>query len=364
MKVVIFCGGYGTRMWPASRKSYPKQFFPIVKGKSFFQTTVSRFKKGFKPQDILVSTEERYVKIIREQAPDIPLKNIISEPERRDTLGAVGLIAALVERRFPGEVMFFSWSDHFVRDEKKFIKIVKAAAEYTKETGRPVSVNEKPTFPSIHNGWIEQDKLATKHKGYSLHEIKRFIEKPDLKTAKKFLKANHKYFIHTGYGAWRADQMLSYYEKIRPEEYKGLVKIMEAWGTKSFKPTLKREYHKFEKVSVDFGLFEKLPSDLRLNIPMHVGWEDAGTWQLFYDAMLEKGEDTVVEGSSEILQLNAFKNLVVGESTKKKIITIVGLKNIAVIDTDDALLVCDLDSTQDVKKVFKELEKDKPKYIE
>jgi mannose-1-phosphate guanylyltransferase len=362
MKIVIFCGGFGTRMWPASRKSYPKQFFPIVKGKSFFQTTVSRFKTGFKPEDIIVSTEERYVDLVRKQAPEIPAENIIGEPERRDNLGAVGLVSALVEKRFPSEVMFFSWSDHFIGNQKKFMKVVKAAAEYTKETGRPVSVNEKPTFASVHNGWIEQGRLETKNNGFPFYQIERFIEKPNFKTAKKFLKANHKYFIHTGYGAWRSDMMLSYFKDVRPKEYKGLLKIMDAWGTKSYRSVLKKEYHKFEKVSIDIGLFEKLPADLRLNIPMSVGWEDAGTWQLFYDAMLEKGEDTVVEGESYILQQNAFKNLVVGQ--KGKVISIVGLKNIAVIDTKDALLVCDLDSTQDVKEVFKKLEKDKPEYVE
>ena len=364
MKIVIFCGGYGTRMWPASRKSFPKQFYPVVHGKSFFQTTVNRFKKGFKPEDILVSTEERYVKLVHEQAPEIPKENIIGEPERRDTLGAIGLVSAIVEKRFPGEVMFFSWSDHFVSSEEKFLKVVKAAAEYTKKTGVPVSVNEKPIFPSVHNGWLEQGDRVTKQGGFFLYRIDRFIEKPDLKTAKKFLKANHKYFIHTGYGAWRSDQMLSYYKDVRPEEHKSLVKIMDAWGTKSYEKMLKAEYHKIEKVSVEFGLFEKLPSDLRLNIPMSVGWEDAGTWKLFYDAMLEKGEDTIVEGDTELLQVDSFKNLVVGKTKGKKVISIVGLKNIAVIDTDDALLICDLDSTHKVKDVFKKLEEKKPEYVE
>lgn len=364
MKIVIFCGGYGTRMWPASRKSYPKQFFPIVKGKSFFQVTVNRFKKGFSPEDILVSTESQYVDLVRKQAPEIPAENIIGEPERRDNLGAVGLVSALVEKRFPGEVMFFSWSDHFIGDEDKFIKVIKTAAKYTKETGTPVSVNEKPTFPSVHNGWLEQGDQVTKQDGFNLYRIDRFIEKPDLKTAKKFLKSNHKYFIHTGYGAWRSDQMLSYYKKIRPDEYKGLVKIMDAWGTDSYESVLKTEYHKFEKLSIDLGLFEKLPADLRLNIPMSVGWEDAGTWQLFYDAMLDKGEDTVKEGDLDLVQLESFKNLVVSKTTKKKVISIIGLKNIAVIDTDDALLISDLDSTQKVKDVFKKLEEKNPEYVD
>lgn len=361
MKIVIFCGGYGTRMWPASRKSYPKQFFPVVKGESFFQKTVKRFEKGFSPKDIIVSTEAPYVDLVKKQAPEIEHKNIITEPERRDLLGAVGLVSAMVEKMYPGEVMFFSWADHFIQKEDKFIDIVKAAMEYTQETGIPVSINEKPSFPSVHNGWLEQGPLVVKHGKYSLHQIKRHIEKPNLATAKKFLRSEH-YLIHTGYGAWRSDKMLSYYEEHRPKEYAGLIKIMEAYGTNKYKEVLESEYSKFEKVSVEYGLFEKLPSNLRLNIPMSVGWEDAGTWQLFYDAMLEKGEDTVIEGEPEVVQVDAFKNLIIGQ--KGKVISIVGLKNIAVIDTGDALLVCDLDSTQKVKDVFNKLEEKNPKYVE
>ncbi len=360
MKVVIFAGGYGTRMWPASRKSFPKQFYPVVKGQSFFQKTVARFKKGFKASDIFVSTEAQYENFVLQQCPEIPKENIIIEPERRDLLGAVGLISAIIEKRFPGEVMFFSWSDHFIEDEKKFLKAVKAAGKYTAETGRPVSVNEKPTFASVHNGWLEQGEKVAHQDGFTLSTIERHIEKPDEKTAKRFLKSD-KFLIHTGYGAWRSDQMLGYYEKYRPLEYKGLLKIMDAWGTRNYKEILSDEYHKFEKISVEYGLFEHLPSDLRLNISIASGWEDAGTWQLFYDAMLEKGENSVVEGDINVIQLDSMKNLIIG--SEKKVISVIGLKNIAIIDTKDALLVCDLDSTQKVKEVFKILEEKHPDYV-
>jgi len=360
MKIIIFCGGYGTRMWPASRKSYPKQFYPIVRGKSFFQQTFKRFAREFDPKDILISTEAPYVKYIKSQAPSVPKENIIIEPERRDLLGAVGLVSAIVERRFGKEVMFFSWSDHFIKDEAKFLKAVKAAMRYTQKMGVPVSVNEKPNFPSIHNGWLEQGEKVESQGQFPLHRIKRHIEKPDIKNAKKFLKSKG-YLIHTGYGAWRSDKMISYYKEHRPKEYKGLVKIMDAWGKGKYEKVLKTEYHKFEKVSVEYALFEKLPSDLRLNIPISVGWEDAGTWQLFYDAVLEQGEDSVVEGKSDVFQLDAKKNLIYGSKTK--IISVVGLKNIAIIDTEDALLVCDLDDTHKVKEVFKALEKKNGRYV-
>ena len=347
-------------MWPASRKSFPKQFYPVVHGKSFFQNTIARFKKGFKNEDIFISTESQYVKFIKEQAPEISRDNIILEPERRDLLGSVGLVAAVIEKKVPGEVMFFSWSDHFIADDEKFIKAVKAAGDYTLKTGKPVSVNERPTFPSIHNGWLKLGKSEGRQNGFTLYEIEKHVEKPNLQTAKQYLTSGD-YLIHTGYGAWRPDLMLSYYKEYRPKEYEGLVKIMDAWGTSKQDKVLKNEYHKFEKISVEYGLYEHLPKDLRLTLSVETGWEDAGTWQLFYDAMLDRGEDSVIEGDIKTKFIDATKNLVIGKN--KKMIAIVGLKNIAVIDTDDALLVCDIDETQKVKDLFKILESENPEYI-
>ncbi len=360
MKIVIFCGGYGTRMWPASRKSFPKQFYPVVHGKSFFQNTIARFKKGFKNEDIFISTESQYVKYVRDQAPEISRDNIILEPERRDLLGSIGLVAAVIEKKSPGEVMFFSWSDHFIANTEKFIKAVKTAGDYTLKTGKPVSVNEKPTFPSIHNGWLKLGKKVGKHNGFSFYEIEKHVEKPNIQTAKQYLRSGE-YLIHTGYGAWRSDIMLSYYKEYRPKEYQGLVKIMDAMGTKRYNNVLKNEYHQFEKISVEYGLYEHLPKDIRLTLSVETGWEDAGTWQLFYDAMLDKGEDSVIEGDIKTKLIDASKNLIIGKN--KKLIAIIGLKNIVVIDTNDALLVCDIDETQKVKDIFKLLEKENPEYI-
>lgn len=360
MKVVIFCGGFGTRMWPVSRKSKPKQFSKIVQGRSFYERTVARFKRGFDAKDIYVSTEEAYEHFIKEQSPEIPKENIIVEPERRDLLGAIGLVSAVIEKKSPGEVMFFSWADHFIADTDKFIKAVKAAGAYTLKTGRPTSIDEKPTFPSVHNGWLRMGKKVDKQNGYPIYEIEKHVEKPDAATAKKYMKSGD-YLIHTGYGAWKSDLMLSYYKKYRPKEYSGLLKIIDAWGTRSQNAVIRSEYKKFEKISVEYGLYEKLPHDLRVTIPVETGWEDAGTWQLFYDAMLEKGEEDVVEGKIKTRMLDSQKNLILGENGR--LITVIGLKNIAVIDTKDALLVCDIDETQKVKDIFKILEEEDPEFI-
>lgn len=361
MKVVIFCGGYGTRMWPASRKSYPKQFYPLISGKSFFRLTYERFRMEFKPSDILVSTEYKYTRFVREQAPEIPRKNIIAEPERKDNLGAVGLATATVEKYFPGEVMLVSWSDHLISREVDFLKAVKSAGEYAKDTGLIVSVDEEPKYPSIHQGWVKLGESIDEFRGHNIVKILQHFEKPDEETAKRYFRSGG-FLLNTGYRAWRTDIMLGYYEKYVPEMYKGLKKIMESIGTKNEKTVLFQEYHKFEKESVEIGIFEKLPGDKRVTIPVNVGWEDAGTWELFYKALITQKRQTVIEGEVDTEFIDAQRNLVIGD--KGNMIAIIGLSDIAVIDTHDALLVCKMDDTAKVKEIFTALEKKKSKFVE
>src|SRR3972149_9976785 len=249
MKVVIFCGGFGTRMWPVSRKSYPKQFYPLIKGKSFFETTYLRCRKVFKPEDIFVSTEKKYVSFVKKQAPEIPLKNIIAEPERKDNLAAVGLVTAILEKRYPGEVMFVSWCDHFIGNEEVFLRAAIAAGKYAKETGLIVSVNEKPEEPATQNEWVSTGESLAEVDGFNIVSILQTIKRPDIETAKRMFRSD-KYLLNTGYRAWRSDVMLSFFEKYQPEMHKGLVKIMDSDGTKYEDTLIYREYHKFEKGNI------------------------------------------------------------------------------------------------------------------
>lgn len=364
MKIVIFCGGYGTRMWPVSRKSSPKQFFPLIGGKSFFQVTVARFEKEFKSEDIYVSTEAKYVDLARQQAPQLPAQNIIGEPERRDNLAACGLATAIIEKRFPGEIIMVSWCDHLIKDESKFLEGVKAAGEYAKETGMIVSIDEEPKYPTTQNGWVKLGETVDEFKRHRIVRIVRHIEKPDLETAKKLFRA-HDYLINTGYRAWRTDKMLSYFEEFQPEMYKGLMKIAEVWDkkmSKALKETeVYREYHKFAKDSIEYGIFEKLNGEQRVTIPVNVGWEDAGTWQLFYEAFASARKPNVSEGSL-VEFIDAENNLVIGPS--RKVISVIGLSDIAVVDTADGLLVCNLSQTGKVKELFTKLEKENPEFVE
>jgi mannose-1-phosphate guanylyltransferase len=361
MKVVIFCGGYGTRMWPISRKSFPKQFFPLFSGKSFFQLTYLRYKKIFKDEDIYVSTEAKYAKFVRQQAPALPHKNIIAEPERRDNLAAIGLVTALVQARTPNEVMLISWSDHLINKEVEFLKAFRAAGEYAAKTGLIVSVDEEPRYPSVHQGWVKLGETIEEHKGFRIVRITKHIEKPKLPLAKKlFLEGN--YLLNTGYRAWRSDVMMGYFKKYTPDIFEGLTTIVNHLSDKNFDTYLYREYHKFRKDSIELAVFEKLPANVRATIPVSVGWEDSGTWELLYRALRVNEVENVLEGGAYLEHMDSNENLIVGP--KGKMIGIIGLHNIAVIDTPDGLLVCDLGETDRVKELFKILEKKSPEFVE
>src|SRR3989344_5317786 len=229
MKIVIFVGGHGTRLWPISRKSFPKPFVPLVKGKSFFQMTYARYRKEYSPEDIFISTEDIYVHYVRRQVPEVPRNNIIAEPERKDILAACGLATAIVNKYYPGETVLISWAKHLIARESVFLNAVIAAGEFAEKSGLIVSVDSKPEFPSVHNGWVKLGKTLDEINGFKIVEIEKHIEKPKLPLAQKLFKEGG-YLINTGYRDWKTDLMLGYYKQFQPAMYEGFVKIFVFLG--------------------------------------------------------------------------------------------------------------------------------------
>lgn len=362
MKVVIFCGGHGTRLWPVSRQSFPKPFVPMVKGESFFEITYKRFRKIFKPEDIFVSTEDRYLKFINKLAPSVPRKNIILEPERKDILAAIGLATAVINKYYPGEAMLTSWTKSFFARESVFFDAIKAAGEYAEKTGLIVSVDAKPLYATAHWGWVRIGKTLDEVNGFKIVRIEKQIEKPELPVAKRLVESGD-WLINTGYRVWKTDIMLGYYKEHQPVMYEGLMKIVNAWGTEKQKEVLEENYHRFKSDSIEYGIFEKLPDNVRATIAADMGWEDPGiSWETFYKSLITPKVKTVVEGGANTEFLESRNNLVYGP--KGKMIALIGVSDLAVIDTPDGLLVSKLDRTQEVKDLYKKLEEYHKEYTE
>jgi len=362
MKVVIFCGGHGTRLWPVSRKSYPKPFVPLLRGRSFLQVTYSRYRKVYKPEEIFISTEDKYLSFVKKQIPEVPLKNIILEPERKDILAACGLATAVVNKYYPGEPVLISWAKHLIARETVFLNAVSAAGDYANSSGLIVSIDSKPEFPSVHNGWVKKGKLLEKVNGFKIVQIEKHIEKPKKPIAEK-LFSSRDWLINTGYRVWKTDTMLEYYRHYQPSMYAGLMKIADAWGTSNQSKVLKREYHTFAKDSIEYGIFEKLPENVRATIEADMGWEDVGiSWETFYKALITPKNKQVEEGGADTEYIDSEHNLVIGP--KGKMISIIGVSDVAVIDTTDGLLVCKLDKTHKVKDLYKKLDHYYKEYTE
>lgn len=351
IKVVLFCGGKGTRMWPISKVGHPKQFDVLLGKQSFFRDSLERVLSGFSPKDIFISTGIGFKDIIKNQAGELPSENIIYEPEMRDNLGAVALAAATINYRFPDSVMVLLWgADHYVKKKKEFIKAIKLAAELAYKNEVIVHIDIKPSYPSVHNGWIKIGKKIKETKGFAVYEFVKQVEKPDLTKAKKFLHSGN-YLIHTGYMAVKPSLLLQKYQKYAPSCYKQIKKISMSFGQNNYQEVLKREYAKIEKVSVDFGLFVKLPPGTQWEIPVDIGWIDLGTWELLYQGLAKDKNGNVVLGNVELLETK--KSLII--SKDKKIAGIIGLEEMIVVDTDQGLLVCPLAKASLVKQLYQKI---------
>lgn len=361
LKIALFCGGTGTRMWPASRRDKPKQFQPLVGRESMFQQAVRRIKKGFPIKDAFVITGRQYVGLVVQQAPDLPLENVIIEPEMRDTLAAVGYAAAVLDKKFGNPIVASLWAaDHLVKNGDEFIKALNAAYEFVEESGKIVSIDVRPTYPNIHVGYIQIGKMIKKLNSLAFFQYVKHIEKPDLTTAKQFVKG-WEYLWHAGYKVWPAQKMLSLYKKHAPAVYRGLMKIHEAWGQDKQEETVRKIYPNFEKISVDFAVFEKMNPRELVVLSADLGWSDIGAWNILKDELSENGKENVIWG--DVYDIDSVDCLIYN-TTPNKVVATIGLKGLIVVDTADGLLVCEKDRVGDVKKIIERLkEARKEKYL-
>lgn len=351
LKIALFCGGSGTRMWPMSRKNLPKQFQPLISGQSTFDMMIKRLTSKFASGDIFPVTTRDNVGWIAKIAPQIPLENIIVEPQMRDTAAAVGLAAAVLDKKFDNPNVLGLWSDHVVKNEVDFIRAIELANRTVQESGKMVEIGVRPTFPSIALGYLKVGKMLKNVDGLAIFEFVAQIEKPEFKDAKKFTES-WEYLWHIGYSVWSAKKMITLFQEHFVRSYEPLVKIQKAWGTSSQASMLTKEYDKIPKTSIDFAINSKLKSDDQLVISADLGWRDVGTWNELKDEMAETPNANILQG--DVLDIDV-KDSLIYNTNEGKIIAAIGLEGLVVVDTQDALLVCTKERTHDVKKVIEHL---------
>ncbi len=348
VKVLIMCGGKGTRMWPISNMAHPKQFESILGDTSMFRETVDRVLKTFAAKDIYIATSGLFADQIKNQAKEVPAENFIFEPAMRDNLGALGLATAIIEKRHPGAVMVLLWgADHLVKKVDVFLDALNKAASLASSNEKMILIDAVATYPSVHNGWIEIGKKIATHAGSDVYEFIRQVEKPDITKAQEFYSSDN-YLIHTGYMATKTSLLLKFYREYAPETYAIIEKIANHVDTPKFQSVLEAEYPKFEKLSVDYGLYEKLPSSTQWEMPAEFGWVDVGTWELLYHGLAKDENGNVVIGQASLV--NVKNSLIV--SKKTGIMGLIGLDGMIVVQTDDDMLVAPLGQAPLVKDLY------------
>lgn len=351
MKVIIFAGGVGTRLWPLSRKNTPKQFEKIVGDKSTLQLAFDRLQPDFKPEDIYLSTGKKYEATVRAHLPQIPPQNFIFEPEMRDVGPAVGVAMGIVGKDNPDEPVAIIWSDHFMKKERRFREVLGFAKDIVKKDKNSlVFIGQRARFANQNLGWIEFGDEVGEIRETKIFRFKKLIYRPSLEDAQMFLESQT-YAWNPGYFVTTPQFLLDQYEKFSPNLWKGIKKIQETVGTDSYEKTLEEIYPTFEKISFDNAILEKIdPSHVSV-IAADLGWSDVGAWEALKEALAEKSDENVTRG--KVLLEDASDNLIFNYTDQ--LVVGIDLGKMIVINTDDVLLVCTKDSVPKIKKLVESL---------
>ncbi|MBU4332441.1 mannose-1-phosphate guanylyltransferase [Patescibacteria group bacterium] len=347
MKAIILAGGGGTRLWPASRKNSPKQARPLIDEDTLLQKTFKRICKKFKVADIIISCGERHYNLIRKQIPKVPKTQYILEPAKKDTAAAIGLVATHLHHKNPEEKIVIIYADHYVGEEAKYIQTLDMVEQVlSANPNQTITVGLKPKSPATGYGYIQRGKIFSKN----VYKVQRFVEKPNLATAKKYVQDGG-YFWNLGMFAWQVDYLLGLYKRHLPKMHKILMAIEKSIGKKGELKVLKREFGKIEPISIDYGVLEKT-KDILL-IQANFQWSDIGDWQAIKELLLKNKNQNLTRGN--VLTIDSKNCLLYGYGTK--LLATVGLEDMVVVETEDAILVCPAGRAQEVKKVVKKLEK-------
>ena len=358
---VIMAGGSGTRLWPLSRRKHPKHLLALLEASTLFQSTLARLQGAFPIERVWVVTVKDQAPALQAQAPAIPPENYLPEPAPRGTASVVGLAAVALRHRDPDAVMAVLPSDHYIRHVALFHRLLKAAYLLAQE-GFLVTLGIAPTYPATGYGYIQRGEPLGIYADMKAYRVRRFKEKPDQLTARQMLaQGGHSW--NSGMFVWRAEAILAEIRRQMPDLAAALDEIAAAWGTPQQEAVLTRLWPDLRTETVDYGVMEG--AEQVTVIPAQgLGWSDVGSWESLFDVLTTDADGNILRGGEHI-SIDARNNLVFVQNGRvRKLVAVLGVENVVVVDTEDALLVCSRDQSQRVKEIVNTLkEREMDEYL-
>lgn len=345
---VIMAGGVGSRFWPRSKEKTPKQLISMFGNNTMIQDTVSRLDGLVKTDNIFVITNKIQKPSVLEQLPQLPVENIVDEPFGKNTAACIGLASILIKAKNKEAVVVTLPSDHLIKDEEQFRNCLKNASEFANESKGLVTIGIIPTRPETGYGYIQFDDQEVSK---NIFKVITFAEKPNLSTAKQFIESGD-FLWNAGIFIWRVDVILEEISKHLPDLYEGLVEIENSFGKPEYEAELTRVYGMLKSISIDYGVMEKAKNVFLTKADFY--WNDLGSWEAVYEVS-DKDENGNAVTKDSYLE-DTFNSYVY---SPKKFVAAIGVEDLIVIETDDALLICNRKNAQDVRRIVEYLKMNK-----
>lgn len=342
--VVIMAGGIGSRFWPMSTKEKPKQFIDVLGvGRSLLQLTFDRFKGICNPENVWVLTNKNYADLVHEQLPEVPVGNILREPSRRNTAPCIAYVSWRIKNADTKANIVVTPSDHIVADTAEFRRVVTQCLKFTSESDAVVTLGMNPTRPETGYGYIQADLRSPSVRNKEIFRVDQFREKPDLATAKQYVKQNN-FFWNAGIFIWSASTIINAFRIYAPSIAKIFDDIREKLGTEEEQALIDERYPECESISVDYAIMEK--AEEIFVCPADFGWSDLGTWgSLLLQSQRDLYGNAAIGGN---VSLYDTKNCIIHATEEKKVV-VQGLDGYIVAEKNDTLLICKLSEEQRIK---------------
>ncbi|VAX21564.1 Mannose-1-phosphate guanylyltransferase / Mannose-6-phosphate isomerase [hydrothermal vent metagenome] len=344
---VIMAGGKGTRFWPLSRENHPKQLLSIVGDTTMIQSTYERIKPLSGSDRVIVITGSAHADEIKKQLPEIPPENIVAEPVGRNTAPCVALAAMIAQKQDPNAVLGVYPADHVITNEEVFRNTAQVLINALKSDSKKLgTMGIVPTYPETGFGYIHRSAKTLNN----VYTAKEFCEKPDIGTAKRYMESGE-YYWNAGVFFWRADTILNEIKNNLPELWEKMKPIDNAIGSPDFADVMNEIYPDLPSISIDYGVMEKAGKAGNVLVaPADPGWSDVGSWRSLYD--LVPADDAGNRQRGKVITVNSHGTLVYNE---KRLVALVGVDDVIVVETDDAILVLNKNQAQNVREVTEKL---------